>query len=66
MVDVLRAKDIAEILHCGLDKAYLLMHQSDFPSVKLGGRYFVLRDEFEQFLRNNSYKEYKLCDDCDR
>ncbi|MBQ8982122.1 MAG: helix-turn-helix domain-containing protein [Lachnospiraceae bacterium] len=60
MKELLNAKDIAMELRCGKNKAYQLMHQSDFPAIKIGGRYLVARDSFEEFLTRNQYKEYAL------
>lgn len=58
MNEYLTAADIAKIIHCGKNKAYWLMHQPDFPSVKIGGRYLVSKDEFDKFMKQNVYKEY--------
>lgn len=37
-------KDLQEQLGIGRDTAYALMHAKGFPSIKIGGRYFVSKD----------------------
>lgn len=60
MNKVLRAKDISEILGCGLNKVYALMKSESFPTIKIGRNYFVYENEFEKWLQLYSYKEYIL------
>jgi len=42
---LLTVKDICKRLNVGRDKAYALMHAAAFPSIKIGGRYYVLEAE---------------------
>lgn len=38
---MLSTKELQTELRIGRDKAYALMHNSAFPSLKIGGRYYV-------------------------
>ena len=51
-------KDLMEIFHIGKNKAYKLMNQRDFPSIKLGNKYLVSKSNLEEFLNRYKYKSY--------
>lgn len=36
----------------GLSTIYKLVKQKDFPSVKIGGRFFVIEDKVSEWLQN--------------
>lgn len=57
---LLTVKDIQKLLNIGRDRAYALMHASGFPSMKLGGRYYVTKEELQKWLQRYAYKEFKL------
>lgn len=44
----------------GRDKAYGLMHNKAFPSIKIGGRFYVSHDSLMQWLKKYEYKEIVL------
>ena len=44
------AKELSAVLGISLTAAYELMHNIDFPSVRIGGRYKVLRDDLDTWL----------------
>ena len=54
---LLNTKDLQELLRVGRDTAYALMRSDSFPSIKLGGRYFVTRDALERWLKKYEYRE---------
>lgn len=47
---VLTAKDLKNVLKCGINRAYELMRSSSFPSTKLGGRYLVTVSALNDWL----------------
>ena len=57
---LLRTKDLQQKLNIGRDKAYSLMHSKGFPSMKIGGTYFVSSDELQKWVERYAYKEFKL------
>ena len=59
-MDLLRVRDLQEILHVGRDTAYALMHSNGFPSMKIGGRYYVARDELQKWLDKQAYRSFEL------
>ncbi|NCB75040.1 MAG: helix-turn-helix domain-containing protein [Clostridia bacterium] len=46
----LSAYDLAKALHISKPKAYELMHQQDFPSLRLGRRLVVPKDKFSNWI----------------
>ena len=40
----------------GRDKAYALMHSTTFPSIKIGGRYYVTEEAWLMWLKRYQYK----------
>ncbi len=57
---MLTVKDLQEILKIGRDTAYALMHAKAFPSIKIGGRYYVTQEALDSWLRSYQYKEFLL------
>ena len=55
--NLLTPKEVGEYLHIGSHKLYALMKQKNFPSFKLGGRYFVREDRLVDWM---DMKEKKL------
>ena len=37
----------------GINKLYALVREDGFPSVKIGGRYYVLADKVNEWLENH-------------
>ena len=56
----LSAKDLAEFLGIGRDKAYALMRSKSFPSILLGKRYIVLKEALERWLRDKEGKNHSF------
>ena len=40
----------------GANKLYALVREKDFPSVKIGGRYYVLVDKVNEWLEAKAYR----------
>lgn len=57
--DLLTPRQIADYLHIGNDKLYSLMKQKSFPSFKLGSRYYVRKDRFEEWMDNQTKKLFQ-------
>ena len=53
-------KDIQIIFHCGRDKAFALVQIKSFPKIKIGGRYYIDREEFNKWRKANLYTEISL------
>lgn len=46
----LRAEDIAQVLGISRAHAYTLMHAEGFPTIRIGKRMIVPRDQFLQWM----------------
>lgn len=57
---LLSTKDLQAKLKISRDRAYALMRASAFPSIKLGGRYYVAENEVEDWLKRYAYKSFQL------
>lgn len=57
---ILKTKDLQEVLGIGRDKAYALMKSDAFPSVKLGKRYFVRKADLEEWIDTYKYSAYQI------
>lgn len=57
---LLNVKDLQELLKIGRDTAYALMHAQGFPSIKIGGRYYVAREALDKWLDQYAYKTFAL------
>ena len=60
MMKILTVKEIKEILCCGINRAYDIVQQDDFPKIKIGSRYYIPQDEFERWIKSYLRKEYKI------
>ena len=48
------AEDVASVLGISRTNAYALLHREDFPTLHIGKRLLVPRDEFIQWIRENT------------
>ena len=60
IIKILTVKEIKQILGCGINRAYDIVQQDDFPKIKIGKRYYIPQDEFEKWLKGYLRKEYKI------
>lgn len=60
MQRILTVKDISSILGCGIHRAYDIVNQRDFPKIKIGKRFYIPNDEFENWLKIYIRKEYRI------
>ena len=47
---MLNAETLKNVLGISLTSAYELMHEKDFPSIKIGGRIIVPKDKFREWI----------------
>ena len=58
--EYLTVKDVQKILKFSRTKTYQLVSQPDFPKTKIGREIRIPRVEFEKFMRQILYKEYRF------
>lgn len=58
--EILNVKEVKEILGIGINQAYKLVASKGFPKIILGRRYLIPRDEFYQWIRKYTYREYHI------
>lgn len=46
----LNAKIVSQILGISLSSAYELMHEKDFPTIQIGSRFVVAKDDFIKWV----------------
>ena len=59
-LEILKTKDLQEILGIGRDKAYALMKSDAFPSVKLGKRYIISKADLIAWIDTYKYSAYQI------
>lgn len=57
---LLKVNDLQELLGIGKDKAYSLMRSKSFPSMKLGGNYYVSREALNKWISDYERKTFVL------
>ncbi len=55
-----QTEDVRKIMKIGRDKAYALLKSKDFPSIKIGRNYYILEDDFLQWINDYKGGEYKI------
>ena len=56
-IEFYTALEIQNIIGCGTNTVYSLMKDKDFPSVKIGRKYYVPKKEFERWYTNKANKK---------
>ena len=51
--DVLDVSQLAEVLHLSRAGAYNLLNQPDFPTLRIGGRKLVMKQDLIEWLRQH-------------
>ena len=51
------AEQLSKSIAIGTNKVYALVKEPGFPSVKIGGRYYVLADKVDDWLEQQNYKK---------
>ena len=57
---VLQTKDLMKYLKIGKDRAYALMRQNGFPSIKIGKTFIVTQEALETWLKNNEGRSINI------
>ena len=50
----LNANTVAQVLGVSISSAYELMHEEEFPSVRIGSRFVVPKDKFQQWVERQT------------
>lgn len=53
---IYNTKDIQRILKIGKNNVYELFKLTNFPVVRIGKKYLIPKNEFEEWISNNIYK----------
>ena len=51
---MLNAETVKNVLGISISSAYELMHEKDFPSIKIGNRMIVPKDKFREWIDKKS------------
>jgi excisionase family DNA binding protein len=54
---IMTVKQFYESTPFGLEKIYQLCHRKDFPSLKVGKRYYILRDEVMDWFKKHTNEQ---------
>ncbi len=57
---IYKVKDIAEILGCGINRAYDIVRKDTFPKIKIGRRFYIPKDGLERWMEAYTYKEFHV------
>lgn len=57
---LLTTKELQQKLGISQDKSYALMHAAAFPSIKIGGRYYVEDGKLRTWLDRYAHKTFAL------
>lgn len=60
MGTLLTTKELQQRLRISQDKSYALMHAAAFPSIKIGGRYYVEDSKLQEWLDRYAHKSFTL------
>jgi len=52
--EILNVKQLAEYMGIGLNSTYRLTHQKDFPTLRVGKRILVSKEELDKWIECNS------------
>lgn len=52
----LNAETVAKVLGISISSTYELMHENDFPSLKIGNRLIVPKEEFRKWIQTKTKK----------
>lgn len=59
--NLLAAKDVKKYLKCGNEKLYKLLKQKTFPSLRIGGKWYIIEDKFIDWMELQTKKANKIC-----
>ncbi len=53
---MLTVKEVSEALGIGINQAYDLVKQDDFPSMKINQKFLIPKEDFYEWINNNVNK----------
>lgn len=53
---VLSVKEVSQALNIGINQAYALVKSDGFPKIKMGSVYRIPKNEFEQWVKDNTVR----------
>ena len=56
--ELMTIKELQSYLGVGKDKAYALVKSKSFPSLKIGGRYYIIKTDFVVWLGKQLGRRY--------
>lgn len=54
---LLLPEQIKQYFKIGNDKLYELLHRRDFPSIQIGGCFYIISDDFIEWIREETKKK---------
>ena len=52
--NLMTAKELQEYLHIGKNKAYDLIKHNDVPTVKIGGKTYIVVDKLQRYIESHT------------
>ncbi len=59
-MEFMNVDELKDYLHIGINKAYELVNQDDFPKVKIGRTFLIPKAKVNEWVNRNMYKTYAL------
>jgi hypothetical protein len=56
MPELITVAEFQKIIRRGRNVAYSIVHRKDFPSLKIGGQYFVIKSKLPEWIEKQSEK----------
>lgn len=51
----LTVKELSQTLGIGINQAYALVRQDNFPKIMVGSKYLIPKNEFEKWIEDNTH-----------
>ena len=49
-------KELIDYLHCSKDRAYSLIRKKTFPSMQLGSRWYIIKNDLPKWIERQTQK----------
>jgi excisionase family DNA binding protein len=57
--ELMTVLELKDYLKCGRDTAYSTVRRKDFPSIRIGRIYYVIKDKLPEWIEKQSKKAVK-------
>lgn len=57
---MMTVNDVKKYFGCGINRAYDIVNQRDFPKIKIGRRIYIPEEDFTKWCKSYLRKEYKI------